>query len=238
VQKKRRKYVAQQDSDEEERIESEDINQFRVISHPPRSTIDTMCENIKNADFFDLKSIEFNNLSREEQNKIEDSVYTMMAEFKNTPLELDNTMPRELYEIIENKWHYCLKMEKEIRESTLAQVMPNLSRGQITKANKKHAGKFTPKYRAFSILQNKIEDVVNTSTKIWKLIYGLTTVKDGEEDPLKEQHTEKGEKAKPSEREKVEEKIEEKGEEKEVDEEIEKGEEEEPQKQDEMAIAK
>lgn len=76
----------------------------------------------------------------------------MMAEFKYTPLELDNTMPKELYEIIENKWHYCLKIEREIRESTLAQVMPNLTRGQIPKENKKHIGKFKPKYRAFSIL--------------------------------------------------------------------------------------
>ena len=49
-------------------------------------------------------------------------------------------------------------MEKEIRESTLAQVMSNLTRGQITKANKKHGGKFSPKYRAFNILKNKIED--------------------------------------------------------------------------------
>ena len=67
----------------------------------------------------------------------------MMAEFKNTPLELDNTMPRELYKIVENKWHYCLKMEKEIKESTLAQVMLDLTRGQITKANKKHGKKFS-----------------------------------------------------------------------------------------------
>ena len=37
----------------------------------------------------------------------------MMAEYKNTPLELDNTMPKELYEIVENKWHYFLQIEKE-----------------------------------------------------------------------------------------------------------------------------
>ena len=102
-----------------------------------------------------------------------------MAEFKNTPLELDNTMSRELYEIIKKKLHYCLKMEKEIRESTLAQLIPDLTRGQITKAHKKHGGKFAPKYRAFSILQNNIEDVVKNSTLMWKVIYGLQTVKEG-----------------------------------------------------------
>ena len=43
-----------------------------------------------------------------------------MEKFKTTPLELDNTMPKELYSLIENKWHYCLNLEKEIREYTLA----------------------------------------------------------------------------------------------------------------------
>ena len=119
--------------------------------------------------------------------------------------------------------------------------MPDLARGQITKANKKHSGKFTPKYRASSILQKKIEDVVSKSTKIWKLIYGLTTVKDGEEDPLEGQNTEQEDKVEPSEKEKVEEKVTKKGEEekkeeeKKDEEEKEKGEEEETQRQDEMA---
>ena len=115
---------------------------------------------------------------------LEELVYSMMEKFKNTPLELDNTMPKDLYTIVENKWHYCLKLEKEIRESTLAQVMLELTRGQITKAKKKHGKKISPKYRAFNILQNNIEDVVNKSTKMWKLIYGLNINKKGEEDPF------------------------------------------------------
>ena len=132
-------------------------------------------------------------LSRDEKNMVEESIYAMMAKFKNTPLELDNSMPKDLYSIVENKWHYCLNMEKEIRESILAQVMPELSRGQITKANKKHGNKFSPKYKAFNILQNNIEDVVNKSTKMWKLIYGLTTVKLGETDPFEEKNDEEEE---------------------------------------------
>ncbi len=36
-------------------------------------------------------------------------------------------------------------MEKEIRESTLAHVMPNLTKGQIRKASKKYGRKFAPK---------------------------------------------------------------------------------------------
>ena len=75
-------------------------------------------------------------------------------------------------------------MEKEIRESTLARVMPELTKGHITKASKKHGIKFSPKYRAFNILQNNIEDVVKKSTQMWKLIYGFTTMKQGEVDPF------------------------------------------------------
>ena len=64
-----------------------------------------------------------------------------------------------------------MQTEKEIRESTLARLLPNLTKGQIAKANKRHNSKFSPKNRAFCILQNKIEDVVSESTKLWKSIY-------------------------------------------------------------------
>ena len=74
-----------------------------------------MCDNVKdNANLSGLKNIEFNKLSREEKNMVEESVYTMMVKFKTTPLELDNSIPKDLYSIIENKWHYCLNVEKEI----------------------------------------------------------------------------------------------------------------------------
>ena len=62
-------------------------------------------------------------------------------------------------------------MEKEIRESTLARLLPDLTKSQIANANKRHNSRFTPKYRAFCILKNKIEDVVSKSTKLWKIIY-------------------------------------------------------------------
>ena len=109
----------------------------------------------------------------------------MMAKFKTTPLELDNTMPKELYSLIENKWHYCLNLEKDIRESTLANLFPKFKRGKITKKAQKYGCKFQPKYRAFNILQNKIEDVIQKATQMWKIIYGLATPKQGEEDPFK-----------------------------------------------------
>lgn len=68
--------------------------------------------------------------------------------------------------------------------------MPDLSKGQITKASKKYARKFVPKYRAFSILQNQIEDVVKKSTQIWKVIYGMSTRLEKDEEPEEEKNEE------------------------------------------------
>ena len=126
-------------------------------------------------------------------------------------------------------------MEKEITESTLAQVMPNLTRGQIKKANKKHGGKFAPKNRAFSILENKIEDVVNKSRQLWKTIYKITDDKDEEENKVEASTKEKIEEKKVEEKPEEENKEEE---DKENEEDKEKGEEEETQKGEDMATTK
>lgn len=142
-----------------------------MVIHPTKSSIDKLCVNIRKENLNGLKTGDFNKLNKEEKNKIEESVYAMMAEYKHTPLDLDSTMPKELYNIVADKWHFCLQMEKEMRESTLATLLLDLTKGQIAKENKRHNSKFSPKNRAFSILQNKIEDVVNKSTKLWKSIY-------------------------------------------------------------------
>ena len=94
-----------------------------------------------------------------------------MAQFKYTPLELDGKLPKELSKIVEDKWHFCLMMEKEMRESTLASVLPDLTKEKISNAVKRHNKRFTPKYRAFFILQNKIEEVMQESTRLWKIVY-------------------------------------------------------------------
>ena len=66
---------------------------------------------------------------------------------------------------------FCLKMEKEMRESTLANVVPDLTKEQISNAVKRHNKRFTPKYRAFFILQNKIEEIVQRTTRSWRNLY-------------------------------------------------------------------
>ena len=89
---------------DEERTKSDDDNQLRVVSHTTKSDMKNTCDNIReNAIFSRLKGLDFNKLSKEEQNMVEESIYTMMEKFMNTPLELDNTMPKEFYSIIENK---------------------------------------------------------------------------------------------------------------------------------------
>ena len=62
----------------------------------------------------------------------------MMAKFKTTQLELDNTMPKVLYSLIGNKWNYCLNIEKDIRDSTLENLFLEFTKGKITKKTKKY----------------------------------------------------------------------------------------------------
>ena len=126
-----------------------------------------------------------------------------------------------------------------MRESTLASILPDLTKEQVKNAVKRHNNRFTPKYRAFFILQNKIEEIVQRTTKSWRNLYKKI------EDLLEEEYKE--EVAAPIEerRKRREEKIveEKKVEEEEKKEEVEKkkeekknGKEEETQKQ-EKAIA-
>ena len=75
-----------------------------MVSHTTKSDLENICDNIRdNANLTSLKSIDFNKLSREEKNIVEELVCTMMATLKDAPLELDNSMPKEVYSIVENK---------------------------------------------------------------------------------------------------------------------------------------
>ena len=47
--------------------ETKDTSQFRMVSHPPKSKVDIICDNIKdNADMSKLRGINFGKLSKEE----------------------------------------------------------------------------------------------------------------------------------------------------------------------------
>ena len=77
------------------------------------------------------------------------------------------------------------EFRKRNKRSTLANLFLEYKRVQITKKVQKYGNKFQPKHRAFNILQNNIEEVVQRTTQMWKIIYGLATLKQGEEDPFK-----------------------------------------------------
>ena len=79
-----------------------------MVSHPPKSSIDKLCEKIRNGDLNDLKNVDFNKLTKDGQNRVEESIYSMMTIYKHTPLELDGSLPKELYKIVEDKWNFCL----------------------------------------------------------------------------------------------------------------------------------
>ena len=95
------KYVAQPDFDEEN-TKLDDISQFKVVSHNPLSDLENLCENVKNgADLLGFRHVNFDNLGKEEKNKVEESLYAMMSKFKTTPLEFSNSVPKSLYDLVE-----------------------------------------------------------------------------------------------------------------------------------------
>ena len=89
-----------------------------------------------------------------------------------------------------------------MRESTLASILPNLTKQHISNVVKSHNKRFTPKYRAFSILQNKIEDVVQRTTRSWKNLY--KKIEDVFEEEYKEQASTKPEERRKRREEKIE----------------------------------
>ena len=80
--------MAQPQTDEEE-TESEDINQFKVVSHTSHNSIDKLYSKIRKDDLKGLKNLNFSKLTKVEKNKLEEFVYAMMADYKHTPLELE-----------------------------------------------------------------------------------------------------------------------------------------------------
>lgn len=99
--KKRKKNIAQPDYDEE-RIKSDDIIQFKVVSHKPLSNLENLCENVKNnADLSGLKNVDFDKLGRDEKSQVEEALYAIMLKFKKNSLEFSNTIPKFLYDIVE-----------------------------------------------------------------------------------------------------------------------------------------
>lgn len=118
-----------------------------MVSNNPSFDIDNLCENVlKNEDLSGFSHIDFDKLGSVDKNNVEEAIYDMMVMFNSTPLEISNSIPKSLYDRVEKKWNFSLTTERQIREATLAQVMPSLDKQMIAKEMEKHKGKFTPKY--------------------------------------------------------------------------------------------
>lgn len=107
-----RKKKKKEDSDEE-KTESEDLIQFKVVIHNLSSYIDKLCDNIKiNADLSGFTHVDFDKLGSVDKNKVEEALYEMMATFKSTPLEISDSLPKSLYDLVEQKWQYSLTTKR------------------------------------------------------------------------------------------------------------------------------
>ena len=67
----RKKSTPQKDSNEE-KIELEDLNQYKVVSHNPSSNIDNLCEKITtNENLYGFTHVDFDKLGQVDKNKVE-----------------------------------------------------------------------------------------------------------------------------------------------------------------------
>ena len=99
------------------------------MSHNPSLDLDKLCENVRNnIDLLGFSHIDSENLIKVEKNQVEEVIYAMMSNFKKAPLEIANSIPKLLYERVEQKWHYYFNLERKISETSLAQVLLELSK--------------------------------------------------------------------------------------------------------------
>ena len=80
--------------------------------------------------------------------KVEESIYGMMTTFKINSIQISNSPPKSLYDRVEHRWKYSLTTEINIRETTLARVMPNLDKSEMKetiKMNPIEIVNFSPK---------------------------------------------------------------------------------------------
>ena len=108
-----------------------------MVGYSLSSDLYNLCENIKNnVDLSGSTHVEFDTLGKIDMNKVEESIYAMMEIFKKAPIEISNSLSKSLQDKVELRWQYSLTTERNIRETTLARVMLELDKSEMTKANK------------------------------------------------------------------------------------------------------
>ena len=107
---------------------------------------------------------------KEDEMKVEEVVIDMMIFFKYTPIKLGKSFHEELFNKIDNKLKHSLINKRQIRESTLAQIMPEFNKGYISLALREYTNKFVAKSRACLVKKNKIKNIVEARQIMWKKI--------------------------------------------------------------------
>ena len=113
--------MLQKESDDYEKADLDDLSQYKVVSHKPKSAIDIFCEKIRNDVVFSgFKKLHYEKLDKEDKVKIEEAMYDMMSTLKITLLEISGTIPRRLCTMIEQKESHCIVSYRWIREANLS----------------------------------------------------------------------------------------------------------------------
>ena len=94
----------EKEDEEEDKIDYDDVKQFKVDVHKCPTNIEEICQNIKSsAGLLGLEFIKYDKLNKTDKLKIEEAMYEMMATFKTMPLEIGNIISKEIYNKIEEK---------------------------------------------------------------------------------------------------------------------------------------
>ena len=107
-----------------------------------------------------FKYFKYDSRRKEEMKQIEDLLAMKMKKWKYDPFGLKGHALENILKVVSHHMDNAKKIERDIREKTLRNLMPNLTNKEIKEAMSKHEDKNTPRFKAFQILSNKIEDVV------------------------------------------------------------------------------
>ena len=73
------------------------------------------------------------------------------------------------------KWKWALATQKQIRETTLAHVMPDLGKTHMSIALKDSVKKIMPRDRAYKVLKTKVPEVEEANIKFQKEVLRVLT---------------------------------------------------------------
>ena len=106
----------------------------------------------------------------------------MMIQLKYTPIELGQGFPTNFYNKIDAKGKWALSIERQFRETMLAQTMLDFGKIHMSIWLKDFVKKFMPKERGYKILMNKAHEVEQESISIWKKAFGFLIPSTDKED--------------------------------------------------------